>query len=142
MSTGKGTRGRSRGKDAVRCFNKHVLNPAMLRLAGRRHWYAAALRHLGRRSGRAYVTPVVASRTSDGFIVPLPYGTQVDWLRNVLAAGHATIETKGDSYEVVEPEVVGTATAFPRLPSARRYAWRLFGIKRYLRVKIQAEPRP
>jgi hypothetical protein len=38
--------------DAVRQVNKRVANPVMLRLAGRRYWYAAAIHHRGRRSGR------------------------------------------------------------------------------------------
>ena len=84
-------------KNAVRVFNKHVLNPAMLTLAGRKHWYAAVIRHTGRRSGKSYATPVVADRVADGFILPLPYGTGVDWLRNVLAAGSATIVTSAPS---------------------------------------------
>ncbi|HUH69305.1 MAG TPA: nitroreductase, partial [Mycobacterium sp.] len=57
----------------------------MLRLAGRKHWYASAIRHAGRRSGKQYATPVVADRVADGFVIPLPYGTRVDWLQNVLA---------------------------------------------------------
>ena len=78
-------------RDAVRVFNKHVLNPVMMNLAGRKHWYAAVIRHTGRRSGKTYATPVVADRVANGFILPLPYGTGVDWLRNVLAAGRATV---------------------------------------------------
>jgi hypothetical protein len=39
-------------RDAVRVFNKHVLNPAMMQLAGRKYWYAAVIRHTGRRSGK------------------------------------------------------------------------------------------
>lgn len=35
-------------RDAVRSFNKHVLNPAMLHLAGRKHSYASVIRHRGR----------------------------------------------------------------------------------------------
>jgi hypothetical protein len=35
-----------------------LLNPVMRKLAGRRHVrMAAQIRHIGRRSGRAYVTP-------------------------------------------------------------------------------------
>ena len=35
-----------------------LLNPVMIKLAGRRHMrMAAQIRHVGRRSGRAYVTP-------------------------------------------------------------------------------------
>ena len=71
-------------KNAVRVFNKRVLNPVMLSMAGRKHWYAAAIRHTGRRSSKRYVTPVLADRFADGFVIPLPHGTGVDWLRNVL----------------------------------------------------------
>jgi hypothetical protein len=42
--------------DAVCFLNKHILNPVMMFL-DRRHWYAAVLRHKGRRSGREYATP-------------------------------------------------------------------------------------
>ncbi|HEX9177712.1 MAG TPA: hypothetical protein VF874_17100, partial [Mycobacterium sp.] len=47
------------GIDAVRQFNKAVLNPAMLRMAGSKHWYASVVHHLGRMSGKPYSTPVV-----------------------------------------------------------------------------------
>jgi deazaflavin-dependent oxidoreductase (nitroreductase family) len=77
--------------DEVRRFNRRVLNPAMLHLAGRRHWYAARLEHVGRRSGLARATPVVARPLRAGFAVPLPYGTDVDWLRNIQASGRATL---------------------------------------------------
>lgn len=81
--------------DAVRIFNKHVLNPLMLNLAGRKHWYASVIRHTGRRSAKIYATPVVADRVPDGFILPLPYGTDVDWLRNLLASGEAALTAVG-----------------------------------------------
>lgn len=65
----------------MRTFNKYVLNPPMRLPAGRKHWYASVIRHIGRRSGKAYATPVVAERVPDGFVIPLPYGADVDWLR-------------------------------------------------------------
>ncbi len=71
--------GGPRARDKVRLLNKRVLNPAMMTLAGRRHFYAAVLRHRGRRSGREYKTPVVAVPVAgDAFVVPLPYGEKVD----------------------------------------------------------------
>ena len=125
--------------NAVRTFNKRILNPMMVRLAGRRHWYAAAIRHKGRRSGKEYATPVMAEPIEDGFIVPLPYGTEVDWLKNVLAAGRAMVEAKGATYTVVEPEIIGAEEAFPLLPPRISRTWRLFGIERYLSVKRLSE---
>ena len=121
-------------RDAVRSFNKHVLNPAMMHLAGRRYWYAAVMRHTGRRSGRHYATPVVADRVANGFIVPLPYGTDVDWLRNVQASGAAAVSIGGHTYDVVEPEIIDAATAGPQLSPGRRRVFQAFGIERFLTV--------
>lgn len=124
-------------RDAVRTFNKYVFNPAMLLLAGRKHWYAAVIRHSGRKSGKSYATPVVADRVAgDDFILPLPYGTGVDWLRNVLAAGTATITVGGQTYDVTEPEVIDAATAGPQLSPRRRRAFQRFGIDTFLKVKL------
>jgi deazaflavin-dependent oxidoreductase (nitroreductase family) len=129
------------GLDRLRVFNKHVLNPAMLHLAGRKHWYAAAIRHTGRRSGKTYSTPVVADRVGDGFIVPLPYGTHVDWLRNVLAADKATIEVSGRAYEVVHPRIINAAEAAPQLPSGHRRTFQRFGIANYVTVELAPRSR-
>ena len=47
--------------DGVRVFNKRLLNPVMMAV-DRRHWYAAVLKHKGRRSGKEYATPVTVAR--------------------------------------------------------------------------------
>jgi deazaflavin-dependent oxidoreductase (nitroreductase family) len=122
--------------DAVRSFNKYFLNPAMLHLAGRKHWYASVIRHTGRRSGKNYATPVVAERIADGFIVPLPYGTAVDWLRNVRAAGEATVTVGGQTYDVVSPEIIDAAAALPQLSERRRRAFARFGIDNFVKVRM------
>lgn len=122
--------------DAIRIYNKRVLNPAMLRLAGRKHWYASVIRHTGRHSGKAYATPVVAEPMTDGFVVPLPYGTGVDWLRNVLTAGRATIQVNGQTYNVIEPKVVDAATAAPLLSARRRRLYDRFAVHNYLRLRL------
>ncbi|MBV9640592.1 MAG: nitroreductase [Mycobacteriaceae bacterium] len=121
---------------AVRKSNKHLLNPVMMGFAGRKHFYAAAVGHTGRRSGKQYVTPVVAEPLPDGFIIPLPYGTRVDWLQNVLAAGRATISAEGRSYEVVRPELIDAAAAGPMLPPRRRRTFDRVGIQQYVKLKL------
>jgi deazaflavin-dependent oxidoreductase (nitroreductase family) len=121
--------------DGVRGFNKHVLNPAMMHLAGSRYWYASVISHIGRHSGTCYGTPVVAEPTADGFLVPLPYGARVDWLRNVLAAGRATVRSHGRTYDVVEPLVIDAASAAPMLSARRRRVFGRFGIDHFLVVK-------
>jgi deazaflavin-dependent oxidoreductase (nitroreductase family) len=122
--------------NAIRVSNKYVLNPLMSRFAGRRNSYAAAIRHTGRKSGKQYSTPVGAERVQDGFIIPLGYGTQVDWLQNVIAAGRATVVAEGQTHDVTEPEVIDAATASPMLSPSRRKAFARIGIAQYLKVKL------
>jgi deazaflavin-dependent oxidoreductase (nitroreductase family) len=120
--------------DRIRRLNKRALNPLMLRFAGRSHWYAGYLEHVGRRSGRTYRTPVVAVPVRDGFAVPLPYGTQVDWLRNLLAAGTGGMKVKGVRYTVREPRVLDTSAVLEELPPLWRRFTRLYGFEHVLRV--------
>ena len=95
------------------------------------------IRHTGRKSGKSYATPVVADRlTGDGFILPLPYGTGVDWLRNVLAAGRAAVTVSGQTYDVAEPEIIDATTAGPQLSPRRRRAFQRFGIDNFLKVEL------
>lgn len=130
-------------KNAVRTFNKFVLNPAMLLLAGRKGWYAGVIRHTGRRSGKGYATPVVVvSVAGDGFVIPLPYGTEVDWLRNMLAAGKATVTVDGESYQVCEPEVIDAEAAAPLLSDRRRREFARFRVGHYVRLRRAIERKP
>jgi deazaflavin-dependent oxidoreductase (nitroreductase family) len=121
---------------AIRISNKYLLNPVMGTLAGRKNSYAAAIWHTGRKSGKQYSTPVGAERVQDGFIIPLGYGTRVDWLQNVITAGRARVSTKGETHDVTEPEVIDAATALPMLPPSRRRAFERLGIVHYLKVKL------
>ncbi|MFN6545096.1 nitroreductase/quinone reductase family protein [Mycolicibacterium nivoides] len=123
-------------RNVVRTFNKHVLNPVMLRLAGRKHWYASVIRHTGRNSGKKYATPVVAEKVAGGFLIPLPYGPGVDWLRNVLAAGKATITSGGETHEVTAPEIVDLPAAALQLPARRRRAFERFGVDKFVKVTL------
>jgi deazaflavin-dependent oxidoreductase (nitroreductase family) len=95
--------------------NKRVFNPRSLR-NGR--W--SVIHHTGRSSGRQYRTPVEAIRIDDDIIVMLVYGSRSDWVQNVLAAGRADVEMSGETVAVVNPEVIDTAAATPRLPTGTK----------------------
>lgn len=120
----------------IRTYNKYVVNPLMMRLAGQKYWYASVVRHNGRRSGKLYSTPIVADQVGDSVLIPLPYGTQVDWVRNVLTAGKATIIRKGVTYEVVSPELISASQALPLLPRDRRHTFERVSIGHFLRARI------
>jgi deazaflavin-dependent oxidoreductase (nitroreductase family) len=125
--------------DVVRLFNKRLLNPVMMAL-DRRHWYAAVLKHRGRRSGNEYTTPVTVGRAVDSFVIPLSYGEEVDWLKNVRADGRCTIETRNGTYVVGDPEVIDRAHAFAIVPRHARLMFKLFGIERYVKMKQTSKP--
>jgi len=97
-------------------YHKHVSNPVMVRFFSGRSSVSALLHHVGRRSGKAYATPLTAHRSEDTIIIPLPYGTETDWLRNLQAAGQGVVELEGRSFAVNEPEVVPIDQVMPLLP--------------------------
>lgn len=123
-------------RDAIRVFNKHVLNPVVLMAAGHQRFYASVINHTGRRSGRHYRTPVVADRVVDGFIVPLPYGEHVDWLQNLRAHGSGTMRYAGRTYTVCMPTVVDAATAEAELPPRRRRVLERIGVKSFVHLNL------
>jgi deazaflavin-dependent oxidoreductase (nitroreductase family) len=113
-----------------------ILNRRILALAGGGGVRAfAVIHHRGRRSGRAYTTPVGARPMADGFVIPLSFGEGADWCVNVLAAGGCVIEWNGAMYALVAPEVVGRAQARSAFGAREWLALRLMGIGRYLRLR-------
>ena len=120
----------------VLAFATRLLNPLIVKLAGKRHVRAyAVIEHRGRRSGRTYTTPVAARRTADGFIVPMAFGEQADWFRNVLAAGECVIRWNGVAYHVVEPELLDSATARLALGRVERVLAPLFA-HQFVRLRV------
>jgi deazaflavin-dependent oxidoreductase (nitroreductase family) len=123
-----------------------VLNPPIVRLAGRPHFHMAAqLTHTGRRSGRTYVTPVGARRAGDTVLIPLTFGNQSDWSRNVLAAGRCFLRLEGIDYEASAPALVSPQEADPHVRAAfgrlERSSMRMLGIRQFLRLSV-APTRP
>ena len=121
-----------------------VLNPVIRKVAGRPHFRMAALvRHTGRRSGRQYVTPVGAELTGNTVVIPLTFGTESDWSRNVRAAGGCSIRLGGIDYDAVAPEVLSAGEARPVLRSAysawQRGMFRMLGIKQFLLLQVAAD---
>jgi deazaflavin-dependent oxidoreductase (nitroreductase family) len=117
-----------------------VLNPVMRTLAGRRHvMMAAQIRHVGRRSGRPYVTPAGARLTGDTFVIPLTFGNTSDWSRNVRAAGGCEIRLDGTDYRAVQPELADRDQAAPVIRAAfgpvERAMFRMLGIRQYLLLR-------
>jgi deazaflavin-dependent oxidoreductase (nitroreductase family) len=115
------------------------MRPLALRSAGRKGNATSVIRHVGRRSGQTYQTPVVVARHDDSFLIALPYGERSDWLKNVLAAGSATITDDGRSYEVDRPEVIPMAEATAYFRPREQRMQRRFHVETALQVRQRGE---
>lgn len=94
---------------SVAVFNKHVNNRVQRLWA----WLLppwAILRHVGRKSGAVYRTPIVGFVCGEEFAVPLLYGEQSDWARNLIAADGGVLERKGRKYVLQTPRIVDSAS--------------------------------
>jgi deazaflavin-dependent oxidoreductase (nitroreductase family) len=113
-----------------------LFNPLVVRLAGSRLLpIYGLLRHRGRRSGKDFRIPVIVQRTSDGFIVPMPWGESTDWYRNVRAAGACVIRWKGHDYSLVQPEVIDAARVKTGFGAPARAFMNGLGISQCLRLR-------
>lgn len=80
----------------------------------------AVIHTTGRKSGKRYATPIAVEPLGDAFIVGLPYGESVDWCRNVMAAGRATITWHGKDHPVTAPEIIDRRPRLSRVAVRRR----------------------
>jgi deazaflavin-dependent oxidoreductase (nitroreductase family) len=114
-----------------------LLNPLVGVLAGRRFVpLIARIHHVGRRSGKPYMTPTGAHVTGNTIVIPLSFGNVSDWARNVRAAGGCVVAVGGKSYHATQPRFVDAADAKPVVDQSfnavNRFGFRLFGIRQYL----------
>ncbi|MFC8799755.1 nitroreductase family deazaflavin-dependent oxidoreductase [Promicromonospora sp. NPDC057138] len=120
-----------RGLAIIRRFSRRFGRPIELRTAGEPGASAAVVRHVGRKSGASYATPIGVYPMDDDFLVYLPYGPGVDWLRNIRAAGSAELRVEGRTHRVA-PQVVEPADALPYLSARDRRVARVFGVTDFL----------
>jgi deazaflavin-dependent oxidoreductase (nitroreductase family) len=116
-------------------MSKKVMNPMQMRSAGTPGAYASIVRHRGRVSGAEYETPVGVVANGDAFLVALPYGSRTQWLRNVLAAGSATLVHEGNTYQVDRPELIAMATVAVRFSASDRGMFRWLRVEDCLRLR-------
>ena len=115
-----------------------ILNRLVTRIAGKRHVpLYVLLRHLGRRSGREYATPVVGMRVPGGFAIPMAFGEGADWYRNIVASGGATMRKGGTEHQLADPVAIDPDSAASPFPRWQRPVFRALGIRRFLFLKGQ-----
>jgi deazaflavin-dependent oxidoreductase (nitroreductase family) len=122
-------------------FNRVVTNRIARPLAAVLPGFAV-VEHSGRRSGRAYRTPVNAFRHGDGFVIVLTYGAASDWVANVRAAGGCTLVRLGRRHALGRPELVAGAPAEALFPRPLRWFLRAMHVDEALLLSATMPARP
>ena len=111
-------------------FTNRVTGPFVPHLPG-----FGLVRHVGRKSGRTFETPVNAFERDGGFVFALTYGPQAQWVRNVMAAGGCELVHRGHTYRLTNPEIVHDETR-RMVPAFPRPILRLVGVADFLQLSV------
>ncbi len=131
-----GKYGRTRVWRFRRLVNRYV-NPITRPVAKKLPAFAV-LTHRGRKTGRTFRTPINVFRRGNDYFFFLTYGSDVQWVKNVLAAGSCSIETRGRVVELVEPELITDPELRPAPPHVRFVERRIAGATQYVRMRVRA----
>jgi deazaflavin-dependent oxidoreductase (nitroreductase family) len=88
----------------IRPFTTHVFNRFSRHFAHRLPGFAI-IGYRGRKSGKVYRTPMNVFKRGDAYIFALTYGPDVQWVKNVLAAGEADLHVRGRHVHLRDPEL-------------------------------------
>lgn len=121
----------------MRRVNRAVTNPVMRTFAWRTP-PLAVLHHVGRKSGRRYQAPVLAFRSEKQFAIPMPYGRDVGWARNILAADRCTLVQGGRRWRLQKARIVDFEDAESVLPAILRPALRVADLPGYVLLDVAA----
>ena len=113
-------------------INKRVFNKLELKRGKR-----PVLTHVGRSSGKIRRTPLDAHPVENGFIFILMYGSESDWVKNVLAAGSARLESGGETFDLVSPRLVTEEAAWQQLSPGTKPPAGFLKVGEYLQMDIR-----
>ena len=117
----------------MRPFTTAVINRITRRFAGRLPGFAI-VDYRGRTSGKAYRTPMNVFRDGDDYIFALTYGSDVQWVKNVVAAGECDLEVGGKRVRLVDPQLfIDSSRRLMPLPV--RFMLGLMHVTEFLRMR-------
>jgi deazaflavin-dependent oxidoreductase (nitroreductase family) len=119
-----------------RHFATRFINPITRHFAGRVPGFAV-LTYRGRRSGKTYSTPVNVFHRDNDYIFFLTYGSDSEWVKNVLAAGGCWMRTRGHTVRLTRPEIIVDPSR-RLVPAPVRFIGRLGNVTEFLRMRPDA----
>ncbi len=110
-------------------INKRVFNPGQIKKG-----VSPVLTHVGRASGRTFQTPLDAHPIDGGYIFILVYGSGSDWVKNIIAAGIASLRVRGEEIPLESPRVITEEAAWELLPPTTKRPPKFLRISEYLQM--------
>ena len=102
-----------------------TLNRLTLRLARAGRGPFTIVRHVGRKSGIVRETPIIAQPLRGDMVIELTYGPDVQWFKNVEAAGGCELIRGRRVLRVTAVEPLPAAEALQAFPAPERLILRL-----------------
>lgn len=120
----------------MRRFTMRFVNPITRLLAG---WlpFFAIITYRGRKSGKLYHTPMNLFRHGDDYIFALTYGSDVQWVKNVMDSGELEARTMGRSVHLTDPVLFEDPTRH-LMPQPVRFFLGRMRVKDFLRMHRSA----
>jgi len=117
----------------MRPFTTRVINPITRRFAGHVPGFGI-LEYEGRTSGKTYRTPMNVFRHGADYVFALTYGAEVQWVKNVVAAGGCTIVIRGKTVRLTDPRLIEDPSR-RLMPLPVRLFLGLIGVKDFLLMR-------
>ena len=111
--------------------NRRVFNPMEIRRGKR-----PVLIHRGRRSGQTFLTPLDAHEVDGGYVFIIMYGSDSDWVRNILASGEATLRIGGKEIGLISPRIIGPDEAWSLIEDGTRPPAGFLNVTEFLRMDV------
>lgn len=121
---------------ALAKINRRISNPVLGVMARVAPGFGIVI-HTGRKSGRVYRSPVMVFQRDGGYRIALTYGPDVDWLKNIRAAGQFEFETRGRIVTLTDP-VLGHDASSAWAPPLVRQALTALSVEYYVQARRAA----
>jgi hypothetical protein len=115
---------------------KHTINPLMIRAAQRGSGPASLVRHVGRKTGKVYETPIMVAPVEQGFVAELTYGPKVAWYQNSMAAGGCELRYHGRPFRIDRIDRLDVTTGLRAFGPPRSWVLRLLRRSDFLLMHV------
>ncbi|MBA2595103.1 MAG: nitroreductase family deazaflavin-dependent oxidoreductase [Chloroflexota bacterium] len=123
---------------AIARSNRYLANALARRLATRVPPFIL-IEHVGRVSGKRYRTPVFGffEGGNETIVVALTYGPDVDWLKNLQAAGGGIVVSRGHAYHIASPVIHTGLDRSATIPGIFKPILRLLNVSQFARLPLR-----